>query len=69
MLIQASGIARYGAVSGPEPATEDSPAAPDFLAQLTVQWEAAAQPAVDEGVRTVFLRTSPVLDASGGGLD
>ncbi len=65
-LIQASGIARYGAVSHDQPFTEDDFAAPDFLAQATVQWEGAAQPAIDAGARTVFLRTSPVLDRSGG---
>jgi uncharacterized protein (TIGR01777 family) len=66
VLLQASGISWYGGVPGPEPATEDSPPAEDFLAQVTVEWEAAAQPAVEAGVRTVFLRTSPVLDRSGG---
>lgn len=66
VLLQASGVAWYGTDPRTEPATEDSPAAGDFLAQLTVQWEAAAQPAVEAGVRTVFLRTSPVLDRSGG---
>jgi uncharacterized protein len=66
VLLQASGIAWYGGVSGAQPATEDSPPADDFLAQVTVQWEAAARPAVEAGVRTVFLRTSPVLDRSGG---
>jgi uncharacterized protein (TIGR01777 family) len=66
VLLQASGISWYGGVPGPEPATEDSPPAEDFLAQVTVKWEAAAQPAVEAGVRTVFLRTSPVLDRSGG---
>ena len=65
-LIQASGIARYGTSSGDQPYTEHSPAASDFLAQVVVLWEAAAQPAVDAGVRTLFLRTSPVLDRSGG---
>lgn len=65
-LIQASGISCYGTTSGHEPYTEDSSPAADFLAQVTVKWEAAAQPAVDAGVRTVFLRTSPVLDRSGG---
>jgi uncharacterized protein (TIGR01777 family) len=65
-LLQASGIARYGTQPRTEPATEDSPAAEDFLARLTVAWEDAAQPAVDAGVRTVLLRTSPVLAASGG---
>lgn len=66
VFIQASGIGRYGGESSPEPRTEDSPAGLDYLAQLVVTWEEAAQPAVDAGVRTVFLRTSPVLDRSGG---
>jgi hypothetical protein len=65
-LIQATGIARYGTTSGTEPYTEASPAAADFLAQVVVRWEDATQPAVDAGVRTVLLRTSPVLDRSGG---
>jgi uncharacterized protein (TIGR01777 family) len=65
-LIQASGIARYGGGTGADLRTEDSPAGHDFLAQVVVAWERAAQPAVDAGVRTVFLRTSPVLDRSGG---
>lgn len=65
-LIQAGGISWYGSTSGDEPYTESSPPAADFLAQVTVHWEAAAQPAVHAGVRTVFLRTSPVFDSSGG---
>lgn len=65
-FIQASGIARYGIASEDTPYTEDAPAAGDFLAQTTVHWEAAAQPAEAAGVRTVLLRTSPVLDRSGG---
>ena len=67
-MIQMSGIARYGTTSGAEPYTEESPAAADFLAQVTTRWEAAAQPAADAGVRVVILRTSPVMDSSGGTL-
>jgi uncharacterized protein (TIGR01777 family) len=66
VFLQASGIARYGTSRRTEPATEDTPAAPDFLAQLTLAWEDAALPAAEAGVRTVLLRTSPVLAASGG---
>jgi uncharacterized protein (TIGR01777 family) len=66
VLLQGSGIAWYGGVSGAQPATESSPPADDFLAQVVVRSEAAAQPAVEAGVRTVFLRTSPVLHRSGG---
>ena len=66
VLIQGSGIARYGTVANPEPFTEDDLAAADFLAQVTVQWEAATRAATEAGARTVFLRTSPVMDRSGG---
>ena len=66
VLVQAGGVAWYGGRRSETPHTEDDPAAPDFLAQVCVQWEAAAQPAVDAGARVVFLRTSPVLDRSGG---
>lgn len=66
MLIQASGIARYGTVRSGVPHTEDSPAAEDFLAQVTVQWEAATEEARAAGVRVVLARTSPVMDRSGG---
>jgi uncharacterized protein (TIGR01777 family) len=65
-LIQQSGIARYGTTSNAVPYTEDSPAAPDYLAQMTTRWEAATQAAADAGVRVVVLRTSPVMDSSGG---
>ncbi len=67
-LIQASGVSRYGTTSSSQPHDERSPAGTDFLSQVVVQWEAAAQPAVEAGVRTVFLRTAPVLDPSGGAL-
>jgi uncharacterized protein (TIGR01777 family) len=67
-LIQASGISRYGTRWSDAPADEDTPAASDYLSQVVVKWEAAAQPAVDAGVRVVFLRTSPVMDTSGGPL-
>lgn len=66
VYLHASGIARYGTASGPEPFTEDSPAAADYLAQVTVLWEQAADPARAAGVRVVALRTSPVLHHSGG---
>jgi uncharacterized protein (TIGR01777 family) len=67
-LIQASGISRYGTQWADTPADEETAAGSDFLSQLVVKWEGAAQPAVDAGVRVVFLRTSPVMDRSGGPL-
>jgi len=66
VLLQTSGIAWYGTSRREQPATEDTAAATDFLAQLSVSWEQAARPAAEAGVRTVYLRTSPVLDRSGG---
>ncbi len=66
VLIQASGISRYGPTSVGAPYTEGSPAASDYLARVVVQWEAATQPAVDAGVRVVLLRTSPVMGPGGG---
>ena len=66
VLIQASGVAWYGGRRADVPHVEGDPAATDFLAQVCVRWEEAAQPAVDAGARVVLLRTSPVLDRSGG---
>jgi uncharacterized protein len=65
-LIQASGITVYGPGPASMPHTEASPAAEDFLSQLVVAWEGGAQAAVDAGVRVAFLRTSPVMDRTGG---
>lgn len=66
VLIQAGGIALYGTGHTSMPHTEESPVGLDFLARLVDDWEKSADPAVEAGVRTVFMRTSPVLDSSGG---
>lgn len=65
VLVSASAIGFYGD-PGDEVVTELSPPGDDFVAGLVRQWEAAAQPAVDAGIRTVFLRTAPVLAGHGG---
>lgn len=39
-----------------------------FLADVCKQWESAATPAVQSGIRTVFLRTGIVLTPTGGAL-
>jgi uncharacterized protein len=67
VLLSGSAIGYYGD-TGDEDVTETSPPGDDFFARLAVEWEGAAQPAVDAGIRTVFLRTSMVLSGSGGAL-
>jgi uncharacterized protein len=67
VFLSGSAIGVYGA-AGDEVLTEASPAGRGFLADICVQWEAAAQPAIDAGIRTAFLRTGIVLSPKGGAL-
>lgn len=67
VFLSGSAIGYYGS-QGDTTLTETSPPASDFLATLTVAWEAAAQPAIDAGIRTAFLRTGIVLSTKGGAL-
>ncbi len=66
-LISASGISYYG-IDRAELLDEGASSGEGFLAEVTRQWEGAAQPLVDTGVRTVFLRTGIVLSEEGGAL-
>jgi uncharacterized protein len=65
VFLQSSGINRYG-LRGEGIADESTPAGDDFLAQLTVAWEAATQPVEELGVRRVVARTAVVLARRGG---
>jgi uncharacterized protein (TIGR01777 family) len=65
VLVSGSAVGFYGS-RGDEVLTERSAAGDDFVADLVEAWEAAAQPALDAGIRTVFLRTAPVLSGRGG---
>ncbi|WP_328298293.1 TIGR01777 family oxidoreductase [Streptomyces sp. NBC_00435] len=58
-------IGYYGD-TGDRPVDEDAPAGEGFLPDVCVQWEAAAAPAQEAGVRTVFARTGLVVAAEGG---
>ena len=62
-----SAIGIYGP-RGDEQLTEVSTNGTSFLADVCEQWEAAAKPASDAGVRTVLLRTGIVLTTKGGAL-
>jgi uncharacterized protein len=65
VFVSGSAVGYYGD-RGDEVLTEQSPPGADFLAEVVRAWEAAAQPAVDAGIRTVFLRNGVVLSADGG---
>jgi hypothetical protein len=67
VFVSGSAVGYYGD-GGDEVLTEDSPRAPGFLADVVAAWEAAAQPAVDAGIRTVLIRSGVVLSPKGGAM-
>ena len=67
VCICASAVGLYGP-TGETLVDEVSPSGKGFLAEVCEAWEAAAAPARDAGVRTVFARMGIVLSSSGGAL-
>ena len=67
VFILASAIGWYGD-RGDEELDEESGHGDGFLPRICEEWEAAAAPAGDSGVRTVFLRSGIVLSGTGGAL-
>lgn len=67
-LISASGSSYYGEDTGDIRHTESSPPNNDFLSQVTVVWEKAADDVAALGIRTVKLRTGVVLSNDGGAI-
>jgi uncharacterized protein (TIGR01777 family) len=65
VFVSGSAVGYYGN-RGEERLTEDSAAGDDFLAGVCVQWEDAARPAAEAGLRVAWIRTGLVLDAHGG---
>jgi uncharacterized protein len=66
VFITASGIGHYGLKTGDEIVTEEDRPGDDFLAILTRDWEAAALPAREAGVRTCHPRFGLILGRGGG---
>jgi uncharacterized protein len=66
-FISASGANFYG-YQRSELVDETGSSGDGFLAEVCRAWEGAAQPLVEAGVRTVFMRTSIVLSTQGGAL-
>jgi len=68
VFVSSSAIGYYGD-RGDEVLTEDSSHGDDFLAEVCIAWEAAAAPAVEAGIRTVFPRTGVVIAQDGPLID
>ncbi|MEG3600716.1 MAG: TIGR01777 family oxidoreductase [Candidatus Thermoplasmatota archaeon] len=66
-FLSGSAVGYYGN-RGDEQLTESSPAGDGFLSQLAQDWEAAAAPAQDLGIRTVWMRTGIITTPMGGAL-
>lgn len=64
VLVQGSAVGYYGS-RGDEPLPEDAAPGDDFLADVTVAWEAAAAPAEAAGIRVAYARTGVVLAEEG----
>jgi len=67
VLACASAVGFYGD-RGEEPLSEDSPCGEGFLPEVCRQWEAAAEPARQAGIRVAHLRFAMVLSRRGGAL-
>jgi uncharacterized protein len=67
VLACASAIGYYGD-RGDEILTEESEPGTGFLASVCRDWEGAAMPAAEAGIRVVHLRIGVVLSAEGGAL-
>ena len=67
VFASASAVGFYGD-RGEEAVDEDSPPGAGFMADVCRQWEAAAQPAAEAGIRAVQLRFGLVLAPGGGAL-
>ena len=66
VLISASAVGYYGPTPGP--ANETAPAGRTFLSDVCRQWEEAAEPARQAGIRVVHPRMAVVLSRAGGAL-
>ncbi|MFC9547968.1 TIGR01777 family oxidoreductase [Streptomyces sp. NPDC014603] len=65
VFVNGSAIGYYGETGGRE-VDESAPAGEGFLPSVCREWEGAAAPAEEAGVRTVFTRTGLVVSRGGG---
>lgn len=67
LLLNASAVGYYG-LGTRGPLHEESPPGTDFLADLAMRWEKAAQRGAEAGIRVACCRFGVVLGAQGGAL-
>ena len=65
-LVSGAAVGYYGVENGDRILDEDSAAGSDFLAQVVVDWEAAATEAAKGGVRVATVRTGLILEPESG---
>jgi uncharacterized protein (TIGR01777 family) len=65
VLVSGSAIGYYGD-TGDRLTDETGPRGTGFLAHVVQEWEAAAQPALEAGLRVVHARTGLVVSSQGG---
>ena len=68
VLVSGSAIGYYGNRGREELLDENATPGDDFLARVAKDWEAAALPIVDAGIRLAVVRTGIVLSRDGGAL-
>lgn len=68
VLISASATGYYGE-RGDDVVEESASPGDDFLAKVCADWERAAEPLIEAGVRVCFLRIGIVLGKGGGAMD
>mgnify|MGYP006255173281 FL=1 len=67
VMICASAVGYYGD-RGEDLLSESEESGDDYFSHVVSEWEKAAQPAIDAGIRVVFLRIAPVMSPLGGAL-
>ncbi len=67
VLLCASAVGYYGNRNQWELTEKDGPGN-DFISQVCYEWEKAAAPAIESGIRVVFLRIGVALTPAGGAL-
>ncbi len=68
VFVSASAVGFYGDRGG-EVVTEEDTCGSDFISGVCSEWEQAAAPAVEQGIRVVFLRIGIALSPLGGALE